>query len=421
MIKSNNIINFLLLWIFSTSIFLPFLILFFNDDLFIPIEQGEFISSMILEILVLLFAYLCFILLKYFNKIPNCVDFSTERKSDFLGTLVCSISAALIFIHSLGNILSPASYYEVNLIGSEQVFGGGIAFSPLLPLFTSLVVGHSVYLLLQNSIKQRLLLQYYISSLILFAISGVLSGGRMAILYPFIPFFLTSILRNGVIVFIKNNLIKIIIAIPVFGFFIIFLAELRSIGVISHLDYDLNMLVLFFTHLYIKFSGITNSSFLVSSTSPDQYGSVLFAITGALLSFIPRFLLSEKPISGSLTGDEFGLPYRIAANLLGYEEHGNVVLAPATLSYWLGGMPGVVLNSIFFAILFFAISKLISDGIRRGSPLLLGLAIYVIGIPHFIGFYSDFTQSLSIIVRVIFTYLLIVLISSIFKRASIAK
>lgn len=408
----NNFIFFIVSWIFFTSLILPFSIITYSEDIgfSIPVNQVDLDISFIREVIVLLSSYLIY--LAYFNFfsrsifVQKYIFLDIDLINKFLG-MSCSV---IVLFYGIFNIISPASYEDINTIGSTNVFGGSIALATIYPLLVSIVIGTSTYIILKNGNSNIFLLWFSNLALFITALSGILSGGRTAILYPALPYLFSYILRYGFFTLIKKYFFHIIALVPILGLFIIYVASARMGEDSIFFEINAQKLNLFFIHLYLKYSGVTNSTFLNQIVMPEEYGSVFTALSGVLLTFIPRFIYFDKPISGSLNGLETGLPYRIAANLLGYEDFGNVVLSPATLSYWLAGNLGVIINALTISVLLIMAHTLIRRGIMSGSPVFIGLAFYLIGMPHFISFYVDFTQGLSIILRIVIIYIILIVI-----------
>lgn len=413
-LEASNLIKFIITWILITSTLIPITILFLFPALQenVPINISELYKTALIELIVLITAYMIYTLANRSNK---SINYKNPPKISKKKLIIPYIFSLIVTIHSIQNIISPAAYTEINEIGSSAVFGGSIALATLYPLFISVIIATTCYILLIDVKRNRLAFGILYSTLIATTISEILSGARIAILYPILPFLLSNILKIGVWHSLKKYILPALITLPLLGTFLILSASLRTGGSTEDIEGGAEITGLFFTHIYLKFSGITNSSFLNSATTSEDYGSTLTALSGSLTTFIPRFLFQEKPISGSLNGLESGLPYRIAANILGYEDYGNVVLSPGLLSHWLGGTPGIIANIFTLSGALILIHILVKRGIKKRSPLHIGLAFYIIGMPHFISFYVDFTQGVSILIRGFIFFIFIEILALIIK------
>lgn len=101
---------------------------------------------------------------------------------------------------------------------------------------------------------------------------------------------------------------------------------------------------------------------------------------GSALALVPRIILPDKPVPGSMTTDYWGHPTRIVAVLQGMEESGNVQVSPAAIAIWeLGYTGGLVLLIAFNVLLLYLLNSLLLSG----SILCNTLALYVIQIPVF--------------------------------------
>ncbi len=415
-LEINHLIFFIVGWICFSSIILPFIIILFFENIAInvPVDRCELFFTFVREGMMLLASYFIYrVNVKFIIK-----DYSNYQyiiMPDLISRLLAIICAIIILVYGVGNTIMPPSYVSVNSIDSNEVFGGDVAIATFYPLFVSIVIGSTTYLLLDQSSHKYALIWFFNLSLVFTALSGTASGGRMAMLYPLLPYFFSYILKNGFFNFLKNYFFLIFLSIPFIAIFIIYIAKKRIDDSVEIFIANIDYFELFFTHLYIKFSGATNSTFLFLNSSPEEYGSTLTALSGSILTFIPRFFF-EKPISGSLNGYESGLPYRIAAKILGYEDYGNVVLSPATLSYWLAGVGGIVANILTFACSLILTHILIRKGLIMKSPVFIGVAFYLIGMPHLISFYVDFTQGVSVIIRGVVMYSILLFIKKITKN-----
>lgn len=418
---ASNLIRFVVFWIILSSILVPLSILSLFPELAssVPVEIEDLFKAGIIEFVALASSYVIYsLIIKYFIKKPTN-NLGNSLKFNSINLILLSISAIVVAIHSAGNIFSPASYSEINEIGSSSGFGGSLALATLYPLFVSIIIASATYILLADPGRYKYLLKILISILMATALSGVLSGGRMSILYPFMPYLLSTVIKFGMLGAIRKYASALLISIPFFGIFLIFGATLRVGGSIDEIGNSLEFVGLFFTHLYLKFSGITNSTFLGTNANVEDYGSVLTALSGSLTTYIPRFLFESKAISGSLNGLESGLPYRIAAHILGYEDYGNVVLSPAILAYWLAGPWGSIANIITISVELILIYIFFTRGLQFKSPIYIGIALYALGMPHFLAFYVDFTQGVSLVIRVIVIYFSLILLTNLLKRQQI--
>ncbi|MDO8684057.1 MAG: hypothetical protein Q7N50_11310 [Armatimonadota bacterium] len=136
-------------------------------------------------------------------------------------------------------------------------------------------------------------------------------------------------------------------------------------------------------HVRLKCDTIYYSSALAFTRQSPEHPYRVYE--GAVFAVVPRFLWPQKPITGSITGDEYGLCYRLAARALGMGDSGNVPLSPATISYWLFGRYGMAIQILVWSIYLFFLNFLL----RQRSFVYLCCAIYIICIPTFITVYAS--------------------------------
>jgi hypothetical protein len=139
----------------------------------------------------------------------------------------------------------------------------------------------------------------------------------------------------------------------------------------------------FFDHLNIKFDAISAGAYLVDHYGYGEAGWRPYA--GALLALVPRAIAGSKPVPGSIDGTARGTPSRLVANALGYDaDVGNVGVSPAATSIWqfgiLGLIPLVILNVLNL--------RLINSLLLRPSVPSRTLAMFLIGVPAFVGVFS---------------------------------
>jgi hypothetical protein len=106
---------------------------------------------------------------------------------------------------------------------------------------------------------------------------------------------------------------------------------------------------------------------------------------GSLLAVVPRSLIPDKPVAGSMTSDYWGHPTRIVAALQGMETSGNVQVSPAAIAMWELAYPGLVLLVLFNLFSFYLLNSLLLST----SLLCRTLALYLIGAPAFYTLFSS--------------------------------
>lgn len=309
-------------------------------------------------------------------------------------------SSILILISVAYSFVSPSSYEEINQISSTAGVGGKFGLPIIEPLLLAYIIG---FLIFDSFSKKR----YWVLAMVclcLYSITKVIEGGRFALIYPLIPSFIVLILERGRLFATRRLLLIALVFSPFLAYAIIELAAIR-VGSSFDFDQDLsesfNLLII---HLYLKFSSVINSTALAELVQRPSFMQGITALAGVPLSVLPRFIWPGKPISGSIDGLETGLPYRIAADVLGYPDYGNVGLSPFITSNWMLGGIGFILTSVVFAVNLLLISRLLTKA-ARGQVLFAGIGLYLLGLPHFSAVWVDFSAGLSILFRsIIFSW-----------------
>jgi len=139
----------------------------------------------------------------------------------------------------------------------------------------------------------------------------------------------------------------------------------------------------FFDHLNQKFDGISAGAYLVDEFGSAQAGARPYA--GAFLAIVPRQIVGAKPVPGSVDGTARGLPSVMVASALGYDpEFGNVGVSPAAIALWQFGMLGI----IPLVIINYLNLRLINSLLLQRSVATRTLAMFLIGVPAFIGIFG---------------------------------
>lgn len=317
-----------------------------------------------------------------------------------ISKLFLMVSAGLILTSVAYSFIFPSSYEEVNLISSTAGVGGKFGLPIIEPLLLSYIIGFLIF----NSVPKDRFWFLAFASIFLYSVAKVMEGSRFALIYPFIPSFIYFILLRGRFFAIKIILLIVLLLSPLWTYVIISLAETRVSSSFNFFDQNFSELFDLLTiHVYLKFSSVINSMALSELAQEPSVMQGLSALVGVPLSVIPRFIWPGKPISGSIDGLEAGLPYRIAADVLGYPDYGNVGLSPFITSSWLLGDVGFVFAVVVFSLNLLLASYLMTRA-AKGEIFFGGLGLYMLGMPHFSSCWVDFSAGLSILFRsIIFT------------------
>ena len=155
-----------------------------------------------------------------------------------------------------------------------------------------------------------------------------------------------------------------------------------------------------FDHVNLKFDAISAGAVLI-----DRYGSGVAGMhpyTGALLAFVPRRVMPSKPVPGSADGTNRGTPSRlVAVATLAYDpDTGNVGVSPAAIAMWQFGLFGLVPLVILNVVQL----RLINSLLLPRSIATRTLAMFLIGIPTFIGVFSPADLLIMNLERVLAVY-----------------
>lgn len=155
-----------------------------------------------------------------------------------------------------------------------------------------------------------------------------------------------------------------------------------------------------FDHVNLKFDSISAGAVLI-----DSYGSGVAGMrpyTGALLAFVPRRLMPSKPVPGSVDGTNRGMPSRlVAAATLAFDpDTGNVGVSPAAIAMWQFGLFGLVPLVLLNVLQL----RLINSLLLPRSIVTRTLAMFLIGVPTFIGVFSPADMLIMNLERVLAVY-----------------
>ncbi len=144
-----------------------------------------------------------------------------------------------------------------------------------------------------------------------------------------------------------------------------------------------------------KFNNPLGGTLLLAKEGPEAAGLAPFV--GSVLSFVPRFILPDKPVPGSADGTYAGHPTRIAAVLLGHDEAaGNVQVSAAAVTIWEIGYWGIpLLVLVNAAYLVFVNSMLLSTLLSRRV-----LGFFMLGAPAFLTLVPSVDVCIQSVIRV---------------------
>ncbi|MFM5080746.1 hypothetical protein ACEUBN_05275 [Aeromonas veronii] len=399
--NGDKIVRFVIQYLVAIWLLLPFILSFFVDVVKenLTVNTNDLLNSYTLESVGIAISVILYIFFQ--NALPpsrkNNLLVSEQVKFFGVDKLFLFISFFLIFISCIYSILDASNYHDANLVGSASGIGGSFG----LPLYEPLLIAILSAFVISTRCKSTES-KFALVLILVYGLIKFFNGGRFAIIYPFIPLVFVMILRAGRLkTFIKIFFLSIIF-MPVIAVIVIGGAMVRD-GDGLNFDFgDFSSVgKLLLIHFYLKFSGVTNATFLSLHANAVSNGEAITSIMGPLFSFIPRLFWPTKPISGSLDGTEGGLPYRIAAQILNYPEWGNVALSPFTTSDWIYGWWGVGGTALMIAINMFLASKLIESGFK-GKLFFSAIGFYMLGLPHLSGLWNAFAPGLGLFSNSIF-------------------
>jgi hypothetical protein len=222
---------------------------------------------------------------------------------------------------------------------------------------------------------------------------GVLTGARIVLLAPVVLYIMRKTIlgpwsRRQIIQIILVALVTTIIGAPL----AILIGDVRGTAEIStetlqteagdrpanvqeQVTHSIDALV-------IKFNSPLCGQILLETGS--GYGFQPYI--GSLLAVIPRAIVPDKPVPGSMTNDYSGHPTRIVAILQGMERTmGNVQVSPAAIAIWQLRYPGLILLVAFNLFALYLLNSLLLSP----SVLCRTLAFYMVGIPAFYTLFSS--------------------------------
>lgn len=325
-------------------------------------------------------------------------DLAAEVMPATRGVRLVWLSAVVVLVSVTISIVFPASYEELNSIGSEAGLGGKFGLPLITPVFVAYLFGYFVFQ------SRRYPIWGWMCFALVSAQSGVaaLEGSRIAVFLPVVMAYFRRIVEGGRLRATRWLVQVSLVLFPLGAYLLIAMAETRvgaefSPEMLSSMPEAMEMLAI---HLFIKASSVVNASVLLESGPIVTASHAITAMGGALFFFVPRLLWKTKPISGSIDGTEHGQPYRIAAELLGYPEWGNVGLSPVLTSYWMMGIVGVV-GAVAVIVASLVIVRRFLESSHRERMVLAGFAFYAIGVPHMTGLWLDFAAATSTLLRLV--------------------
>lgn len=221
-----------------------------------------------------------------------------------------------------------------------------------------------------------------------------------------------------------------LILIPVGGSFTVALAELRQ-----H-DFSAGSLVAYSQDLLSdagnsrdlgravvdqaigKFDSISTGAFLVEASGAGFAGWKPYQ--GAFLAVIPRMILPDKPVPGSVDGTFWGHPSRIIPAVIGIgSDSASMGVSPAATAIWQFGFGGL----LFLVIANVANLYLVNSLLLSSSLIAKTLGISLLGIPALVTVFASpdvlIMSAERVLVMYAFVYLAIKLLNRYHQRVSL--
>jgi rhamnosyltransferase len=312
---------------------------------------------------------------------------------------IALVSAGVVLVSIVASILSPSTYEEINAIGSEAGVGGKFGLPLVEPLFAAYLFAYFVF----HSRRSPRIAWACFALVTAKAVAGAAEGARIVVLLPLLMLYFRRVMESGRLAATRWLGLVSLGLFPAGAYLLVAMAEVR-VGSEFTMESFASMadtIEIVATHFFIKSSSVVSAAALLDMAPVVAAGEAATAMTGALVFFVPRFLWMTKPISGSIDGAETGLPYRIAADLLGYPDYGNVGLSPFLTSLWLAGIVGISLTAAILIANTVLVRRFL-DAKGSERTVLAGVALYAIGVPHMTGLWIDFSAGTSVLLRLVF-------------------
>ena len=346
----NSILGFSLIFLFILWYVIPILStinfwIFFEEFLGNKLSFKEYLKYATIDLLYFLFIILFFI--KYSKKKTSLTIYNNKfqyNKSFFSAFYYASIVIILtqIFFDNSLN-LSYNNFNDLEISKGE--------FYNVLSFFNSYAVSFQILVILLykdriSNVKYKFAIIIYL----FYIFHLVTIGSRISILGPLIIFLYFYFYK-------MSHKLKILLTIPVISFGILaailmpILANMRtesnvSIENLSTVKIDKFGLEPIIAQFAIKTNSVYYGSFLLKYDGIGAAG--INPYLNSLYSIIPRFIYPNKPVPTSKDGTSFGIPSRVAANLIISNSTVFNVGVPASLvALWHGGIFAFLFNILF--------------------------------------------------------------------------
>ena len=163
--------------------------------------------------------------------------------------------------------------------------------------------------------------------------------------------------------------------------------------------------------LFMKFDTFAGGVVLLRGSGVGVGGMNPFV--GSALGIVPRVILPNKPVPGSVDGTYLGIPGRIAAHLQGMGLYNSMIpVSSGAITIWQLGYYGLPVLIVANAVLLAFLNSLLLSK----SVWLHAVALFVIGLPAMVNIFSSADVVLMSIERALVVYALIALFSSRLRR-----
>lgn len=283
-----------------------------------------------------------------------------------------------------------------------------------------------LFLILYTSLRSGVLYAYItrerrdgwvyllLALLILDAVVESMGGARIGMFLPLFALLCRAQVR-GAAMSLRSGWLAVTAGIAAFALMplAIKIAEIRlqpqvKLADLAQVEIDGEAVLL---SLFTKFNSFSSGLMLVDSYGPGTAGFAPYV--GSVLVFVPRGLVPERPMAGSIDGTLYGTPARLVPQLFTDSDTYNVGVSPYAIAVWQWGWLG---GAMVLLVVGAANLVILERLLGQGSLIVRILALSAVGAPTFMGVYNSPDALLKSLVQLLLLLGAVSLVARLLRR-----
>ncbi len=336
-----------------------------------------------------------------------------------------------VYFWSIVGVKGELTYLDVNSLQVTQAGSATYRIIGFVSIFKNLIFGY-LYVMLLSS-EKRTLKMYKVIALLILLLDAFLNlriGSRVQILVPLVILIYYAAINHWTYKRYVPMAIIFIVFLTIGGAMAIIIGNQRTKSnfsmenireefiILTRYTKQEEYLALIFDQLTAKYDSISYGGVLIEAWGPGYAGFKPYI--GSILSLVPRIIIPDKPVPGSINSSYLGTPQRLVPNRIGsYSSQAvNVGVSPVAISVWQNGyVAGIILFLVFniIALLF------LNFMFRSTSKIIQAIAFSTLNLPSAAYFVTSPDNIILTYQRIIIVYIISLIIINVMGRRQIKQ